>query len=581
MVWDVTANKIDLNKKVSARTVVDVRASPNLDLGYNGQFHDQVTVYGRWPLEADGRRITLLDWPVIFISFVLAWAEFIVSMITILLPTPVLSLFTFVTTTVYRFSSDPVNFKTEEIDDEDSYNPKYTYLKNHRNISKEKYVLMTGLLNSTSINEMVELFGYSVEPRIVQTKDHYLLTVHRLSKPNDTTRVTNGKVVYLHHGLLMSSEIWVTMLDKYQNLPFILYDLGYDVWMGNNRGNKYSQKHLQHKLHTEQFWDFSLDEFALFDIPNTIDYILDETKKSKLTYIGFSQGTAQAFASVSINTDLNDKIDQLIAISPATTPHGLHSKFLDLFLKSSPNVFFLLFSRKILMPSVAFWQKIMYPPLFDTMIDVSNYVLFNWKSKNISKIQKLSSYAHLYSTTSVKSVVHWFQVMSSKNFQMYHDAYSSLSGLSPVSYPLSNIRIPIHLIYGSIDSLVDIDVMCGQLPPRTTTTVAALNHEHLDNIWGDDAYEVVFKHVLHYLGENEYEVESKLFRSAPTLRLIEDVIPEEEEEDDDEESGERTLANGHISLLKSANMSHSGIEVQATGVHFANHVHGSEGSVFV
>ena len=56
----------------------------------------------------------------------------------------------------------------------------------------------------------------------------------------------------------------------------------------------------------------------------------------------------------------------------------------------------------------------MYPPLFDNMIDIANYLLFNWRATNITKLQKLSSYAHLYSTTSVKCVVHWFQVMSSK-----------------------------------------------------------------------------------------------------------------------------------------------------------------------
>lgn len=155
----------------------------------------------------------------------------------------------------------------------------------------------------------------------------------------------------------MCSEIWVTMIDKYQNLPFILYDLGYDVWLGNNRGNKYSQKHLRHNLGSTAYWDFSIDEFALFDIPNTIDYILQETGNEKLTYIGFSQGSAQAFASVSVHSDLTKKIDQLIAISPATTPHGLFSRVLDVLLKSSPNVVYLLFSRRVLMPSCIFWQK--------------------------------------------------------------------------------------------------------------------------------------------------------------------------------------------------------------------------------
>ncbi|KAI5957515.1 TGL1 [Candida theae] len=476
-------------------------------------------------------RLNIFDWPFIIISFTLAWFEFLVSVITTLLPWQFINACTTVVKQFFRFTSNPIVLITQSrpransIENEERFH----YLKEaditKSNVSKQSYDLTIEMLNAETIHDMVSLFGYEIESRIVTTKDGYLLNLHRLGG-GSARRVPNGRVVYLHHGLLMCSEVWVTMIEKYQNLPFVLYDLGYDVWMGNNRGNKYSQKHLVHDVHSVEFWNFSIDEFALFDIPNSIDYILSDTGKEKLTYIGFSQGSAQAFASVSVNSDLNNKIDQLIAISPATTPHGLYSKFLDILLKSSPNVTYLLFSRKVLMPSCIFWQKIMYPPLFDKVIDISNYLLFNWRSLNISKLQKLSSYAHLYSTTSVKCVVHWFQVMSSKNFQMYFDTTtsSSLSGLHPVSYPLKNIQIPVHLIYGTIDSLVDIEVMKSQLPKRATTTYAVDNHEHLDNLWGVDVFESVFKRVLQYLGEDIDDVYSRLFRTNDGVKLIEDIL---------------------------------------------------------
>lgn len=450
-------------------------------------------------------RLALREWLLLVLSFSLAWLEFIISIITQFLPSIVIQFFTSTTLVLYRFTSNPINLiysMTKQTNDNEPDEVRYRLLnyRNNPRVNKESYDLMTDLLNSNNIKEMCQFFGYDIESRILKTDDNYFLTIQRISKPNSFTR-RNGKVVYLHHGLLMSSEIWVTMLDKNLNLPFLLYDLGYDVWLGNNRGNKYSQKHLFHAVNSEKFWDFSMDEFALFDIPNSINFILEITGKKKLTYIGFSQGTAQAFASVSINPELNDKIDKIIAISPATTPHGLYSKFLDIFLKASPHVVFLLFSRKILMPSVLFWKRIMYPPLFDTSIDISNYLLFNWRSENIEKIQKLSSYAHLYLATSVKTVVHWFQIISSKNFQMYHD--SKDSAIYPMSYPLKTIRIPIHLIYGTIDSLVDIDVMKRQLPEKYTTTQPVANHEHLDNLWGADIGEKVFRYVLEYLEEPE------------------------------------------------------------------------------
>lgn len=38
------------------------------------------------------------------------------------------------------------------------------------------------------------------------------------------------------------------------------------------------------------FWDFSWHEIGVFDIPSTIDYILDQTNQTKLSYVGHSQG---------------------------------------------------------------------------------------------------------------------------------------------------------------------------------------------------------------------------------------------------------------------------------------------------
>lgn len=61
------------------------------------------------------------------------------------------------------------------------------------------------------------------------------------------------------------------------------------------------------------------------DIPNSIEYILETTQAPKLSYIGFSQGTAQAFAALSINPRLNQKVSVFVGLAPAMRPHGMHS----------------------------------------------------------------------------------------------------------------------------------------------------------------------------------------------------------------------------------------------------------------
>lgn len=73
------------------------------------------------------------------------------------------------------------------------------------------------------------------------------------------------------HGCMMSSEVWVCLRSVKKCLPLVLADEGYDVWLGNVRGNKYCQKHVNWTPSQNEFWDFSLDEIVMHDIPAIVD----------------------------------------------------------------------------------------------------------------------------------------------------------------------------------------------------------------------------------------------------------------------------------------------------------------------
>jgi len=436
-------------------------------------------------------RLHPVEYLALVLSFLLTFAELFIRTITLLLPATVIKF-------CYRASRSAFN----------ALSSPYS-----RRARARKKSVSSPLAHASDFSELCELYGYTAEEHVVQTKDGFLLGLHRLaSRPGEEgRRVNNGegslrkKVVYFHHGLMMNSEVWVCLTEKERCLPFVLVDRGYDVWLGNNRGNKYSKKSMHHKPTSNEFWDFSMDEFAFFDIPDSIDYILSTTDQPSLSYVGFSQGTAQAFATLSIHPMLNNKVDVFVALAPAMAPPGLTNGVVSSLCKSNPEVLFLLFGRRAILSSTTMWSALLYPAIFTWFIDKALSFLFNWRMRNIAPHQKLAAYPHLYSFTGTKSVVHWFQIIRNGTFQMYDDEVSTPLSLSSGSkyykvakFPTRNIKTPILLVYGGSDSLVDIQLMLKELPKHTVAK-AVPKYEHLDFLWAADVDKLVFPHVLEAL----------------------------------------------------------------------------------
>jgi lysosomal acid lipase/cholesteryl ester hydrolase len=313
---------------------------------------------------------------------------------------------------------------------------------------------------------------------------------------------------------------------QYRTFSALVYSILKISQLGNNRGNKYSKKSVNCAPTDAKFWSFSIDQFAFHDIPDSIDYILSTTHQPSLSYIGFSQGTAQAFATLSIHPTLNDKVDVFVALAPAMSPPGLTSGIVDSFVKSSPEVLFLLFGRRALLSSATMWQALLYPPIFVRFIDMSLSFLFGWKTHNIDPHQKLAAYPHLYSFTSTKSVVHWFQIIRNGKFQMYDDEVQAPWSVSDGArfyrvprFPTRNIKTPIFMIYGGSDSLVDINIMLKELPKHTVAREVP-HYEHLDFLWAHDVETEVFPHVFEalnkYAGPSGSSGHSRLIESGTT-----------------------------------------------------------------
>ncbi|KAF0298762.1 Lipase 3 [Amphibalanus amphitrite] len=99
----------------------------------------------------------------------------------------------------------------------------------------------------------------------------------------------------------------------------MLSDAGYDVWLGNNRGNLYSQRHVNLETDTREYWNFTADSYAKYDNPAFIDYILQNTGENELFYVGYSISTWSFWAMMNYYPSYNTKVRLMVAMAPIST----------------------------------------------------------------------------------------------------------------------------------------------------------------------------------------------------------------------------------------------------------------------
>ena len=113
----------------------------------------------------------------------------------------------------------------------------------------------------------------------VKTDDGYILTISRLLPAGDDLR--KGQPVFLMHGMGVNGAKWLNRINlEIDSLPVRLVNEGYDVWLGNNRGNRMADRHQWLDLSDEsdlaQYWDFSFPELAQYDLPAMLSKVYDE-----------------------------------------------------------------------------------------------------------------------------------------------------------------------------------------------------------------------------------------------------------------------------------------------------------------
>lgn len=150
------------------------------------------------------------------------------------------------------------------------------------------------------------------------TEDGFILRLDHILPKNGAPVNKSRPVVFLQHGI-MDSSVSFTINSPDKAVAFQLVDAGFDVWMGNNRGNKYSLGHKTLTVKDKEYWDqVDFEEMGLYDQPAFIDHVLQSTNRKKLdAYIGHSMGTTQFFIGEIMKPDYyHEKVDFFVALAP-------------------------------------------------------------------------------------------------------------------------------------------------------------------------------------------------------------------------------------------------------------------------
>jgi len=216
-------------------------------------------------------------------------------------------------------------------------------------------------------------------------------------------------------------------------LPLQMHDAGFDVWLGNNRGTEYSQKHNKYTTADKEFWLYDWAEMGQYDGVANVTKVKEETGADKILYLGYSQGTTQMFYGLS-------KYEE-----------SFYADNLLKFAAFAPCIRFAQDNKRVWERSIFRYDNLgIYHEGGLDQIENSKKICTHipWNCKQ--SLEWL-----IMQPSSVQSSLHYAQSSIEKRFQEYSPTYEQGDTITPL-IPLDSIdKVPIAMWVGSDDSLCD------------------------------------------------------------------------------------------------------------------------------
>ncbi|ESW13660.1 hypothetical protein PHAVU_008G215000 [Phaseolus vulgaris] len=353
-------------------------------------------------------------------------------------------------------------------------------------------------------SSMVKTQGYTCEEHLVTTQDGYILNLPRIRVGE-----LRGPPVLLQHGLFMDGITWLLLPSK-QSLAFLLADNGFDVWVANTRGTKYSRQHTTLPPNSSDYWNWSWDELVAYDLPVTVKYVHDLTGQ-KLHYVGHSQGTLVALAAFS-----QDQLLNILRSAALLSPIAYVGQMTSPLAKNAAENFiaeslynFGVFEFNMRGVSVI---KLLKDLCNNTGIDCTN-LLTSFTGPNCCLNPSIVNVFldHEPQSTATKNMIHLSQMIregttSMFDYQNEDENIKHYGQPSPPEYDMTRIPndLPLFLSYGGADALSDVKDVQRLLEILKDHQADKLvvqyrnDYAHADYVMGENAYRDVYEPLISF-----------------------------------------------------------------------------------
>ncbi|XP_023300850.2 lipase 1-like [Lucilia cuprina] len=352
--------------------------------------------------------------------------------------------------------------------------------------------------------QLIEKYKYPIETHYVTTNDNYILRLHRIANPK-------APPILFMHGLVDSSATWVLMGPN-KAPAYYFFDNGYDVWLGNSRGNRYSRNHTTLDPNTDQeFWKFSWHEIGFYDLPIIIDHILKETGFKKIAYFGHSQGTTAFWVLCSLQPQYNEKITVMHALAPVAYLKHIKTpliKHFREFAKASKDRV-----REFLPRNVMMFQMCFISQMTENMcIQFLNQLMGNDGEQTNSTMYPVI-FGHVPAGCNLKQFDHYLQIVKNDRFCQYdyerEENMKRYNHSIPPVYPLEKVIVPVGLHYTYNDYLssdIDVKRLAEKLPNVVENVLYPYKTwNHISMLWGVDARRLAHERMLKLLKKYPFE----------------------------------------------------------------------------